>query len=92
MKPKKPTLKEKVEMYEAFLHKINLYCITGDQPGIAELVKNADRWSYMHRSGEYYGDSDRDVNIFNAFKRLIDTPETDANVKKRQEKYSNISA
>lgn len=88
MKYKKPTLKEKVLMYESFLHKINMYCITGDQPGIAELVKNADRWSYMHRAGEFTRDSHRDRNINNAFMKLCDTPETDANIKKRQEKYS----
>jgi hypothetical protein len=28
--PKNPTLKQKVQMYEAFLHKINMACICMD--------------------------------------------------------------
>jgi hypothetical protein len=46
-----PTLKEKNAKYEEFLHKINMFCIIGNNDGIKELVENADIWSYMHRIG-----------------------------------------
>lgn len=44
-----PTLEEKVEIYEKFLHKINLYCVCMNNDGIRQLIENADSWSYAHR-------------------------------------------
>ena len=48
---KTPTLEEKVEQYEQFLHNINMMLIVGNTVGIQKLIDNADRWSYMHRVG-----------------------------------------
>ena len=72
---KTPTLKEKVEMYENFLHKINIFCISCNNDGIAELVKNADNWSYSHRSGNgELSDRKQQQRINNTFWKLCDTP------------------
>ena len=48
---KTPTLKEKVEQYEEFLHNINMHMLCGDSAGIQKLLNNADSWSYAHRVG-----------------------------------------
>jgi hypothetical protein len=85
---KNPTLKQKVAVYEEFLHKINMFCITCDNEGIAELVKNADIWSYVHRNGEFVTDKQRDEMINNAFWKLCDTPEADKRTAERQKKFS----
>ena len=47
---KTPTLEEKVEQYEQFLHNINMMLIVGNTEGIQRLFDNADPWSYMHRA------------------------------------------
>lgn len=85
---KTPTLKEKVEHYETFLHKINLFITCCNHDGVAELVKNADSWSYAHRSGEFVSDKQRKEMINSAFRRLCDTPEADKATKERQQKYT----
>lgn len=46
-----PTDKQKIEMYERFLHAINLSLIACDNERIKELITNADRWSHAHRVG-----------------------------------------
>lgn len=83
-----PTLKEKVEMYERFLHKINVCVITGNSVGIQELVSNADDWSYMHRcgNGELSERGQREL-INKKFKKLCNTPKSDLETKTRQKKY-----
>lgn len=48
---KNPTDKEKIEMYENFLHAINMYCTCCAHEKIGKLVQNADMWSYAHRMG-----------------------------------------
>jgi len=88
---KKPTLKEKVALYESYLHKINMFCISCNNDGIAELVRNADAWSYAHRSGEFVTDKQRDQMIANAFWKLCDTPEADKSTKERQKAYSKTN-
>ena len=85
---KTPTLKQKVDLYESFLHKINMCCISGNNDGIRELVENADNWSYSHRCGEFVKDNQRQKMINNAFWKLLDTHETDAITKERQRKYT----
>lgn len=86
---KTPTLKQKVNQYESFLHKINMYCISGNNNGIRELVKNADNFSYSHRVGNgELSDKKQQQAIDNAFWKLLDTPETDAVTKERQRKYT----
>jgi hypothetical protein len=85
---KTPTLKEKVKMYEDFLHKINMFVICCDNDGVAELVRNADNWSYTHRCGNgELSDRQQKQLINNAFWKLCDTPEADKKTKKRQELY-----
>jgi hypothetical protein len=86
---KNPTLKEKVKMYEDYLHRINMFVICSDNDGVAELVQNADNWSYAHRigNGEISDRKQQDL-INNAFWRLCDTPEADKKTKERQKKYS----
>jgi hypothetical protein len=85
---KTPNKNEKITMYESFLHKINMCCISGNNDGIKELVGNADIWSYSHRCGEFISDKQRDKSINIAFWKLCDTPETDAMTKERQRKYT----
>ena len=48
---KQPTLKEKVKMYEQFLHNIALYAETGNNSLVQDLINNAADWSYSHRVG-----------------------------------------
>jgi hypothetical protein len=82
---KTPTLKQKVAQYEAFLHKINMFCISGNNSGIAELVANADRWSYSHRvSNGEFSDKEQQQVINNAFWKLCDTPNADKVTQQRQ--------
>ena len=89
MKTKTPTLKEKVEIYERFLHKINMFCVCGDNGGISELVENADSWSYRHRAGEgMNSEKEQQEMIDCAFWKLCDTPETDNATAQRQEAYA----
>lgn len=45
------TDKEKIKIYEDFLHKLNMYCVACNNDGINKLVENAYRWSYSHRMG-----------------------------------------
>jgi len=87
---KTPTLKEKVKMYENFLHKINSFIICGENEGIRELVTNADAWSYAHRIGNgEYSDRKQQQAINNTFWKLLDTPSADENTRKRQKAFSN---
>jgi hypothetical protein len=72
---KKPTLKQKVQMYEAFLHKINMACIGMDNLAIQELVQNADAWSYAHRQGNgMLSEKEQQGLINDKFIKLCDTP------------------
>jgi hypothetical protein len=88
---KTPTLKQKVEMYEAFLHKINLCIVSGNHKGIAELVQNADNWSYAHRVGNgELSDKQQQKIIDAAFRKLLDTPNTDKVTEERQKAYSTL--
>lgn len=52
---KKPTLKQKVQMYEDFLHLLDLMSWCGDPETMSKLIRNASAWSYAHRvgNGEY---------------------------------------
>jgi hypothetical protein len=56
--------------------------------GIAELVQNADNWSYAHRVGNgEITEAHQERIINNAFWKLCDTPTTDAVTKDRQDRY-----
>jgi len=85
---KNPTLKEKVAQYESYLHKINSFIVSCNNDGIAELVRNADNWSYSHRRGEFVTDNQRQKMINGAFWKLLDTPKADKAAKERQQKYT----
>ena len=88
--PKKLTLREKVDIYENFLHKISLCCTCGNDQGIRELVANADKWSYAHRVGEGgdLEDKRREKAINNLTKTLCDTPEADKATQERQKLWT----
>lgn len=84
-----PTLKQKVEMYEAFLHKINSFIISCNNDGITELVENADNWSYSHRVGNGEpSDREQQRMINNAFWKLCDTPKADKAAEERQKAWT----
>ena len=47
---KKPTLKEKVEVYEALFHQLNFHrTLTMKEKGVMRLMGLIDAWSYAHR-------------------------------------------
>jgi hypothetical protein len=86
---KTPTLKEKVRMYEDFLHKISMGCTCMNHEMIRELVANADNFSYMHRIGNgMCSEREQQQAINDAFYKLLDTPNADKETKARQEEYS----
>jgi len=86
---KTPNLKEKVAQYESYLHKINMFIVSCNNDGIAELVRNADNWSYSHRCGNgELSDKQQQQAINNAFCKLLDTPEADKVSTERQQKYT----
>ena len=89
MNKKTPTLKEKVKMYEDFLHKINISVMCCDNLAIQELVHNADMWSYMHRCGNgEHSEREQQRMVNERFWKLCDTPKSDKEVEERQKKYS----
>lgn len=89
MNKKNPTLKEKVKMYEDFLHKINISVMCCDNLAIQELVHNADMWSYMHRCGNGEPSEKEQQRMVNEiFWKLCDTPKSEKEVEERQKKYS----
>jgi hypothetical protein len=89
---KKPTLREKVDQYEKFLHKINSFIVCCENEGIVELVENADNWSYAHRvSNGELSEKEQQKIIDNSFWKLLDTPRADAKIKERQEKWKKAN-
>ena len=89
MNKKTPTQKEKIEMYEKFLHKINMCVMCCDDLGVQELVHNADMWSYMHRCGNGEPSEREQQRMINGrFWKLLDTPKSDEATKERQKRYS----
>jgi len=74
---KKPTLEEKVEMYEKFLHALNLYMLCGGNYAISMLLQNADNWSYAHRMGDgELSEEEIERNINKSFWKLLNIPDT----------------
>lgn len=68
---KTPTLKEKVKMYEDFLHNLDMLC--GCKPDLVGfLLENASSWSYAHRVGEGMSEKDRQKLINTKFWKLND--------------------
>jgi len=89
-KNRNPTPREKVIMYELFLHKINSFIVSCNNDGIKELVENADNWSYAHRSGEFLTDKQRQKMINDMFQKLCDTPKTDEVTNARQKAWTQL--
>ena len=70
---KTPTLREKVEKYEEFLHLLNMACTCSNNEMAKALVENADRWSYAHRVGNgELSDRKQQACINAAFHSLCD--------------------
>jgi len=89
---KNPTLKQKVKVYEAFLHKINMAVCCMDNLAIQELVQNADAWSYSHRSGNGELSDKRQQELINAkFWNLLYTPKADKTREERRKRRAENS-
>jgi len=88
---KTPNQKEKIEMYESFLHRINMFIISSNNDGIRELIENADNWSYAHRSGEFLTDKQRQRMINDMFQKLCDTPKSDKVTQERQKAWMEMT-
>jgi len=74
-------------MYEEFIHKINMACTIGDNLMLQELIANADKLSYSHRSGNGMLSDKRQQELINSkFFKLLDTPKTDEARKERKNK------
>ena len=70
---KKPSKKEKIEMYESFLHKINVAVVCGRDDIIRKLIANADNWSYAHRAGNgELTEKEQEDGIVKKFWKLCD--------------------
>lgn len=88
---KTPTLKQKIDQYEAFLHKINSFIVSCNNDGIKELVENADNWSYSHRVGNGEpSDAEQQRIIDNAFWKLLDTPKAEKTTQERQDAFEAV--
>ena len=87
-----PTNEEKIEMYERFLHKINMCMTSCNNNAIKELVENADIWSFNHRRGNgELSDEEQQKLIDTAFWKLCDTPKSDAERKEMRKAYAKHS-
>jgi len=71
-KPKHPTLREKVEVYEQLLHDIQLHAeVTMRPDAVRALVGKICGWSYAHRSGNgELSEKEQQVRIDHAFWNL----------------------
>lgn len=61
------TDKEKIRLYEKFLHDIHFaYSVCMDENKVHELLKKASDWSYAHRSGngEYTEEQQEEQVLF----------------------------
>ena len=76
MKGKSPTQKEKIQMYEQFLHDIQMYSVCARGDLISILIDNACSWSYAHRVGNgELSDKEQDQIITNKFWKLTTVPD-----------------
>jgi hypothetical protein len=71
------TLREKVEMYEQLLHKIQLNAsVLMDHEIVGDLIRNICDWSYAHRIGNgEYTDEEQNAIVRKSFDRLLNTRE-----------------
>ena len=68
------TDRQKVEMYERLLHKLQLnFVVAMNSDNVKSLLRNIDRWSYAHRSGNgMLSDDEQQARIDAAFDKLCD--------------------
>ncbi len=72
VKPKSPTQKEKIAVYEQLLHDLQFYYSVAMRPEVVkELLNRIDSWSYAHRSGNgELSEAEQQDQINHAFWRL----------------------
>jgi hypothetical protein len=76
MKVRKPTQKEKIEMYEKLLHDIDLSCSVGRTDLLEILLGNINSWSYAHRCGNgEYSEKEQNQLIYKKFWKLATIPD-----------------
>jgi hypothetical protein len=71
-KPKQPTMREKIEVYEQLLHDLHFHSsVTMNHQAVMALLNKISSWSYAHRqgNGEYSEKEQNDV-INHAFWNL----------------------
>lgn len=70
-------LREKVEVYEALLHKIQLHAqVTMDHERVRILIGNICAWSYAHRCGNgEISEDEQKCRVRFQFNKLLDTNE-----------------
>lgn len=71
-KPKHPTLKEKVAVYEQLLHDLHFHSsVTMRHDLVMDLLKKISSWSFAHRAGNgEYSEKEQQQAIDAAFWRL----------------------
>lgn len=70
-KPAKLSDRDKIEIYEHFLHMIDLYVMTCSNDKLGQLIKNASNWSYAHRVGNGgYSNEEQDEIVNKALLKL----------------------
>ena len=69
-----PTLKDKIQKYEEFLHLLQLNAEVSMNPAnVKKLIENACAWSYAHRRGNgELSDKQQNKIIEDAFEKLIE--------------------
>lgn len=66
-----PTDAQKVAVYEALFHRINLSLVCCNDQIVRECVEGIDAWSYAHRAGNGEGgDEATEARVNAAFWRL----------------------
>ena len=69
-----------------------MFIISCNNEGIAELVGNADNWSYCHRVGNgEISDRVQQQLINNAFWKLCDTPKSNKITQERQKAFTEMT-
>lgn len=70
--PKRPTLKDKVRVYEAILHDLHFHSsVTMRHDMVMECLRRISAWSYAHRAGNGEpSESEQQQMIDNAFWQL----------------------
>ena len=66
--------KEKIQMYESYLHALQLQVVACNKEKLQKLISNAWDWSYAHRCGNgEHSDEEQQKIIDRAFHNLTNT-------------------